>query len=412
MNGQAHASHPTDEPLFNPFAEGFTDDPYPHYAVLRERAPVYEHPLGFWVLSRHEEVSELLRSGNSVEEHNAAPGPMRDVIAGSYGDRAPRMNGMSILDLDPPAHTRLRRLVAKAFTPRAIEALRPRIRELVDELMEPVIGAGEVDLVRTVAFPLPFAVISEMMGMPRVDVARLRDLTGTLVRSLEPVADPEMLEAIVAADDEVMRMIADIIAWKRRNRGDDLLTALIDAEEDGDSLSDDELVAQVALLFIAGHETTVNLIGGGALALLRHPGQLARLRAEPDLLPTAVEELLRYDSPVQSSRRITVRPHRAAGVEIPEGAFVMAALASANRDERQWGEDADRVRLDRPNPHRHVSFGAGVHHCLGASLARVEAQIALEKLVTRTGDLALTGEVEWNGRINLRGPAHLPVAVR
>jgi len=399
--------------LFDPFAPGFADDPYPQYATMREQAPVYQHPFGFWLLTGYEEVSWLLRApGLSVEDDNvAADSLMRQLREEMYGDGAPRGGALSMLDRDPPDHTRLRKLVSKAFTPRAIQALQPRIAGLVDVLLDGIAAQGKVDLVDALAFPLPFSVIAEMLGTPPADHERIRQLTGTVVRSLEPVADPELIHAIVAASEELTQIAADMIAWKRSNPADDLLTALICAEDDGDVLDDEELVAQTLLLYIAGHETTVNLIAGGVLALLRHPTQLAQLRADPALIGNAVEELLRYDSPVQASRRITLEPVTIGGVTIPAGAFVMASLGSANRDEQFWGADAAELRLDRSNARQHVSFGAGHHHCLGASLARLEAAIAIEHLIGRFPTLALAGDVVWNGRINLRGPAHLPVSV-
>ncbi|HTV99833.1 MAG TPA: cytochrome P450 [Streptosporangiaceae bacterium] len=401
-------------PLFDPFAPGFADDPYPNYATMRERAPVYWHPFGFWLLTSYDDVSWLLRApGLSVEDHNVAAGSlMRELREEVFGDEPSQANVVSMLDRDPPDHTRLRRLVSKAFTPRAIEALRPRITGLVDGMLDRMAAEGSVDLVDALAFPLPFSVIAEMLGTPPADHERIRQLTGTVVRSLEPVADPELVRAIMAANEEMSQIAADMIAWKRANPADDLLTALIQAEDDGDVLDDDELVAQTLLLYIAGHETTVNLIAGGALALLRHPAQLALLRADPALVGNAVEEMLRYDSPVQATRRITLEPVTVGGVSIPAGAFVMASLGSANRDERFWGTDAGDLRLDRENARQHVSFGAGHHHCLGASLARLEAAIAFERLVGRFPGLALDGDVVWNGRMNLRGPAHLPVSVR
>ena len=403
----------TPPPLFDPFAPGFADDPYPQYATMREQAPVYQHPFGFWLLTGYDDVSWLLRApGLSVEDDNVAAGSLlRQLREEAYGDGAPRASALSMLDRDPPDHTRLRKLVSKAFTPRAIQALRPRITSLVDGMLDGMAAEGEVDLVDALAFPLPFSVIAGMLGTPPADHERIRRLTGTVVRSLEPVADPGLIQAILAADEEMSQIAADMIAWKRANPADDLLTALIHAEDDGDALNDDELVAQTLLLYIAGHETTVNLIAGGALALLRHPAQLALLRAEPALVGNAVEEMLRYDSPVQASRRITLEPVTVGGSTIPAGAFVMASLGSANRDERFWGADADEPRLDRDNARQHVSFGAGHHHCLGASLARLEAAIAFEHLVGRFPGLALAGDVVWNGRINLRGPAHLPVSV-
>ncbi|UVS77716.1 cytochrome P450 [Actinokineospora sp. UTMC 2448] len=394
--------------LFNPFMPGFTDDPYPHYRELRDADPVQEHPMGFWFVSRHDEVADLLRANLSVEQRHLAPHPVRDSIRGE-GEASLRGGGLSMLDRDPPDHTRLRRLVSKVFTPRAIEGLRPRITELVDEAVDRLSCGG--DVVAELAFPLPFAVINEMLGMPLADAERVRDLTGTLVRSLEPIADPDLVSRIRDADAELSALCREAIAAKRAEPADDLLTALVRAEEDGDVLDDDELVAQVVLLYVAGHETTVNLISNGVVALLRHPDQLRALRETPELIGNAVEEFLRYDSPVQSGRRVTTRPVTVADREIPAGSFVLLGQASANRDERFWGPDADTLRLDRRDARLHVSFGAGPHHCLGAALARMEAQVAIGRLVARCPNLAQAGEIEWNGRINLRGAARVPVSV-
>jgi len=396
--------------VFNPFAEGFAEDPYGHYRELRAASPIYEAPLGFWLLSEYEDVAALLRSGHSVSERHLAPSPLRDLNRAAYGDKARRINGLSMLDQDPPDHTRLRRLVSNAFTPRAVDALQPRIEALVDGALDRIARVRQVDLVTELAFPLPFAVISEMLGMPPVDHGRLRELSGTLVRSLEPIADPELLAEIVAADREIVAIGKEAISWKRDHPASDLLTALVAAEHEGDMLSDDELVAQVLLLYIAGHETTVNLIAGGVLALLRNPDQLRLLRTRPDLDANAIEELLRYDSPVQMSRRITLEPLHLGGHEILPGTYVIASLASANRDEKFWGPDAAELRLDRANARQHVSFGAGMHHCLGAALARLEARVAITRLVRRFPALDFV-DVRWNGRINLRGPELLSVTV-
>ncbi|EPH43870.1 putative Cytochrome [Streptomyces aurantiacus JA 4570] len=398
-------------PLFNPFAEGFTDNPYPQYAMLRETAPVYPHPMGFWVVTRYADLLALLRSGASVELRNVDSGGMENLRQKDENRKTPLIDGYSMIDRDAPDHTRLRRLVQKAFTPKSIQALAPRIGELVDGMLDRIADAGRADLVPELASPLPFAVIAEMLGAPPTDHERIRELSGTMVRSLEPVADPAVMQAIEAADAEMAEITAEMIEWKRRNPADDLMTALIEAEEDGDKLSDDELVAQIELLYIAGHETTVNLLANGTLALLRHPDQLAALRADPALMPNAIDELLRYDSPLQSSRRITLEPTVLSGVEIPAGAFVIGGLASANRDEAHWGPDADTLRLDREGARGHLAFGSGSHHCLGAALARLEASITLERMLARFPELALDGEVTWNGRINVRGVASLPVSV-
>jgi cytochrome P450 len=399
----------TDTYVFDPFAPGFTDNPYPAYEALRAADAAYAHPLGFWVTARYQHAHDLLRASMSVEERNVV-GPMADLNAAMFGDRERRTGGLSMLDRDPPVHTRLRHLVSKAFTPRAIAALEPQVVALVDELLDGM--SGTVNLIEALAFPLPFAVISEMMGIPAgAEHARMRELTGIIVRSLEPITDPALAQRIMAADAELSQLCSEIIAWKRANPGDDLLTALIRAEDDGDVLDDAELVAQVQLLYIAGHETTVNLIGNGVLALLQRPDQLALLRSTPDLAGNAVEELLRYDSPVQNSRRITLAPYEVDGTTIPPGSFVLAGLGSANRDPSHWGPDADRLRLDRADARSHLSFGAGVHHCLGAALARLEGRVVLERMVARFPRIELAGDVAWNGRINLRGLTELPVSV-
>ena len=396
------------ELLFNPFLPGFTDDPYPHYQRMRELDPIHSHPFGFWLVSRYTDVTTLLRANLSVEYRSLADGPIAEQAAQMSGGGA--LN-ISMLDRDPPDHTRLRRLVMKAFTAKSIAALEPKVTALVDEALDRIADGGQVDLIDELAFPLPFAVISEMLGTPPTDHVRLRELSGTLVRSLEVVNDPELIRAIAAADIELTAMVRDIIAWKRDNPADDLLTALIAAEDDGDQLTDEELVAQVLLLYVAGHETTVNLIGNGVVALLHNPDQLALLRQRPDLAANTVEECLRYDSPVQQSRRITTAPYEIGDREIPAGTFVIAALASANRDEAYWGPDANELRIDRENARTHVSFGAGPHHCLGAILARLEGRVAIGRLVDRFPHLALNGDVVWNGRLNLRGAAQLPITV-
>jgi cytochrome P450 len=398
---------PDTDLLFDPFTPGFVEDPYPHYQRLRDEDPVHEHPLGYWYVSRYDDVATLLRANLSVEIRH---------VAHRIGAEDPdQLRGgalaLSMLDRDPPDHTRLRRLVTKVFTPKAIAALEPQVTALVDASLDRIADAGRVDLIEALAFPLPFTVISEMLGTPPTNHLRLRELTGTLVRSLEVVPDETVRQAIIAAGHELNAAMREIIAWKRDNPADDLLTALIAAEHDGDQLTDDELVAQVLLLYVAGHETTVNLIGNGVLALLRNPAQAALLRARPDLAANAVEEFLRYDSPAQQSRRITTAPHKIGAREIPAGKFVIAGLASANRDERHFGPDAGDLRIDREDARTQVSFGAGPHHCLGAALARVEGRVAISRLVTRFPNLTQDGDVEWNGRLNLRGAAKLPVAV-
>src|SRR5690348_12581892 len=317
----------TQRPAFNPFLPGFVEDPYPHYAELRRDNPVEKHELGFWALWRYTDVAEVLRARLSVEDGKVAtPGPMAQVYEEIYAENGLNGGVQSMLDRDPPDHTRLRKLVSQAFTPRTIAALEPTITGLVDDALDAIDDAGEVNLIDALAFPLPFTVISVMLGMPDTDTSRLRDLSHAVVRSLEPINSEEVVREIVAADIGLVQLASDAIAWKRNNPADDLLTALINAEDSGDVLSDEELVAQVLLLYIAGHETTVNLIGNGSLALLRNRDQLELWRDRPDLDDNAVEELLRFDPPVQMSRRITLDDYQVGDHLIPSGTFVIANL--------------------------------------------------------------------------------------
>ena len=408
------------QPLFNPFAPGYTDNPYPSYRRLRAEEPVHEHPFGFWVLSRHADVSALLRSANSVDYRNSTEDSAARLQADAMIDAADSAAGdtdtldtygLSMLDRDPPDHTRLRGLVSKVFTPRSVAALEPFVTELVDASLDRLADAGTADLIETVAFPIPFAVISRMLGIPGTDHGRIRELSGLLVRTLEPIGDPDLLMEINRARLEMQETVRGLIAYKRARPGEDLLTALIAAEQDGDRLSDEELVAQVVLLYVAGHETTVNLIGNGTLALLNAPEELKKLRESPGLAVNAVEEMLRYDSPVQQSRRILLAPYEVGGKVIPKSAFVIAGLAAANRDESYWGPDAEEFRVERSNARNHVAFGGGPHHCLGAALARLEGRVAIERMTARFPGLAPAGEPVWNGRINLRGLDTLPVTV-
>ncbi|MCU1455323.1 MAG: cytochrome [Acidimicrobiales bacterium] len=398
----------------NPFEPGFYAHPYDQYERIRAAGPVHRTPFGPWLLTRWEDVHALLRlPGTSVEDRNATASELtrRQALAEAHPERYER-GSRAILNIDPPDHTRLRKLVSKAFTPRTIEQLRPRVQQMVDDILDELAQRdGPVDLVAELAFPLPFAVISEMLGMPDGDRAQLRQWSHTLVQILDPILATTNMDAIFAAGDQMNRVVTEAIAWKRGRPDDDLLTALIRAEDGGDVLSDDELVDNVVLLYLAGHETTVNLIGNGTNALLHHPDERRRLAADPSLDANAVEELLRYDSPVQFSRRITLRDIEVQGQKIEAGEFVMTGLGAANRDPAKFGPDADRLDLDRPDAREHVSFGSGVHHCLGAALARLEGQVAIGSLVRRFPDIEAADEPRWNGRMILRGIDELPVAL-
>jgi cytochrome P450 len=395
----------------DPFAPGFFADPYTQYAALRRAAPVHQSPLGPWMCTRYDDCVRLLRSpGLSVEDRNRDGGRRIQLFA--EADPRRRRGRSAILNLDPPDHTRIRRLAGKAFTPRRVDSLLPRIEALVDAAIERVEPDGAMDVIADLAFPLPFAVISEMLGIPTDDSDRMRDVSHTLVRTLEPLTSPDDLPQLRDASEAMYGFVEEMIRWKREHPGDDLLTALIEVRDGSDTLTHDELHDQVALLFIAGHETTVNLIGNGMHSLLRHPDQLARLRDDPSLIGNAVEELLRFDAPVQFSRRITLVDVEVGDVAIPAGSFVFTVLGAANRDPEHFGPDADTLDLTRRDAPQHLSFGGGIHHCLGAVLARAEARAAVGALVRRFPGIALaTDTPAWNGRLVLRGLDALPVTL-
>jgi cytochrome P450 len=285
------------------------------------------------------------------------------------------------------------------------------VQHLVDATLDPIADRGRMDLIGELAFPLPFTVISEMLGMPAADRDQLRDWSGKMVKMLDPVLSPDDAREALIAGDHMFSHVGEVIEWKRSHLADDLLSAMITAEEDGDTLTTQELIDNVGLLFVAGHETTVNLIGNGMLALLRHRDQLEAWHGDPSLAGNAVDELLRYDSPVQFSRRIVTKPLSIGDAAIEPGTFVMTCLGSANRDPAVFGDDAATVDLRRPSASRLLSFGSGIHHCLGAALAKMEAQVALGTVVRRFPDVEMaTDAVTWNGRIVLRGLAELPLS--
>ena len=317
----------------------------------------------------------------------------------------------AILNIDPPAHDRIRRIFMKAFTPRTVAALEPYVQRLVDESIDAIAANGGGDVIDDLAFVIPFAVITEMLGMPPEDAPMVREWSHALVKTLDPVLTEEELLAAFEGGRDLRAYCLDRIAEKRANPDDGLLSLLIRAEDDGDVLDETELLDQTVLLYVAGHETTVNLIGNGTHALLGHPAEYARLGASGDLAPNATEELLRWDSPVQYSRRIILEPTEIRGQAIEPGEFVLTCVGSANHDPEKWGPTADTLDLGREGAGAHLSFGNGIHHCLGAALARLEGRVALSTLARRLPTLELAGEPVRNGRIVLRGFDALPVRV-
>jgi cytochrome P450 len=403
--------------MLNPFEPGFFDNPYAQYALVREQDPVHMSPLGVLVLFRYDDVYRVLRDpGMSVEFKNAKPAAVTmDADVQAMLEERREGGTHTMLNLDPPDHHRLRRLVSKVFTPRTVEELHPRVEQLVDEHLDAVVarGTGEMDLIADLAFPLPFIVISEMLGIPEGgDRKQLREWSGAVVKTFDPILTREEQLAAFDAIDNIIAYVNEAIDYKRSHPGDDLLTALIAAEDEGDRLTAEELVEQVMLLYVAGHETTVNLIGNGTLALLRDREQLALLQGDPSLDTNLPDELLRFDGPVQMSRRITLAPTEFGDRSVEAGTVLMTCLGSANRDPLRWGDTADRLDLRRADANQHMAFGGGVHSCLGAHLARLEGRVAIGSLVRRFPDIALaTDQPEWNGRIVLRGLNALPLTI-
>ncbi len=393
---------------YNPFVPEFRRDPYPFYRRLREADPVHWNPPGIWVLTRHADAVAMLRSTRmSVDFRNSDLYEMFRQMQGidPEAERPP-----SMLFRDPPDHTRLRSLVTKAFTAKRIEDLKPRMQVIVDDLLDAALDRGEMDVVADLAYPLPVTVICEMLGVPEEDHHRFHRWSADLVSTLDPMTGPEVMARAMQAAVAFDAYFSELIAQRRTERRDDLLTALIAAEEEGGRLSEDELLIQLELLLVAGHETTVNLISNGTLALLQHPSEMRRLRDDPTLIKTGVEELLRYYPPVQLTGRIPLEDMRIGDVQILRGQQVLALIGAANRDPEAFDEP-DRLDLSR-EPNRHVAFGGGIHHCLGAALARAEGQVAIGSLIRRAATIEpLSDEPVWKETITLRGLAELPVRV-
>ena len=399
----------TDALVFNPFLPEVHEDPYPLYHRLRAEDPVHRSELGFWVITRHADVLAVLRDPRMSRDPRRSErvdllrqSPEVDQLLAAE-EAAP-----SMLFVDPPDHTRLRALVNKAFTPAAVERLRPRVEAVVAGLLDRVAGAGAMDVVEDLAYPLPVTVICEMFGVPEADRERFRAWSRGRVHLLDPLVASDALQRALQARLALRDYLRGLIAERRDHPTGDLLSALIAAEDQGRQLSQDELVSMCVLLLVAGHETTVNLIANGTLALLRDPGALARLAAEPALAGSAVEELLRYDSPVQFTSRHALADRELGGRRVRAGESVVAVLGAANRDPAQFPEP-DRLDLGR-RPNRHVAFGGGIHFCLGATLARVEARIAIAALLARLPGLRLGPQPPVRrDTVTLRGLASLPV---
>ena len=376
-------------------------DPYPIYRFMREYEPVHLTPDGSWVLTAYAHANAVLRdtrfSSNPVW---LARKPL------AYSPR--QVGSALLLFMDPPDHTRLRSLVTQAFTPKVVESMRPRVQQLVDGLLDEVAERGEMDVVADIGYPLPTSVMCEMLGVPLADREQFKTLSADASRLLDGYLDQEAQTKGMVATMQLVQYFTDLIEERRRAPGTDLLSALIAVEEAGDKLTHEELVSTAGLLFLAGFETTMNLVGNGMLALLRHPDELRRLRDDPALVRPAVEELLRYDGPVHVTGRIATTDVELDGHQIRKGEEVAIVLGAVNRDPAQF-PDPDRLDVGR-TPNRHLAFAAGPHFCLGAALARLEAQVAFSAIVRRLPEIELvTTQPVHRDHFVIRGLTELKV---
>nr|WP_039938757.1 cytochrome P450 [Streptomyces himastatinicus] len=397
------------------FTWEFATDPYPAYAWLREHAPVHRTtlPSGIdaWLVTRYADARQALadaRLSKNPQRHSESA-HARGKVGIPGEQRADLMT--HLLNIDPPDHTRLRRLVSKAFTPRRVAAFAPRVRELTDDLIDAFADRKEADLIHEFAFPLPIYAICDLLGVPREDQDDFRDWAATMIRH---GGGPR--GGVARAVKKIRAYLAELIHRKRAALGNDLMSDLIRASDHGDHLTENEAAAMAFILLFAGFETTVNLIGNGLYALLRHPGQRARLQraleeGDEELLATGVEELLRYDGPVEMATwRFATEPVTIGGQRIAEGEPVLVVLAAADRDPERFA-DPDVLDLSRTD-NQHLGYGHGIHYCLGAPLARLEAQTALATLLRRIPDLRLAVEpddLRWRGGLIMRGLRTLPV---
>lgn len=383
---------------YHPGSSKVISDPYPLYARMRRIDPVHRMRLmDAWALTRHEDVDTVLR------DHTRFSSAM-------VGDVQTRTGLVSMLDLDPPDHTRLRNLVSQAFTPRSIERLRNRIERIAENLLDVVDGQRRFDLVAALAYPLPVTVIAEMLGVPSEDLDRFEAWSNDIALNVEPILDDDGVRRVQSSRHELSEYFEGIIEKRRREPREDIISALLAAEEEGDMLTHDELIATLILLLVAGNETTRNLIGNGILALLSHPDQLQRLRENPDLLGSAVKELLRFDPPVQIDGRTARRDVEIGGKRIRAGQGIITVIGAANRDPDAF-TNPDKLDIGRKDG-SHLSFGRGVHYCLGASLAEMEGRIAFSAILRRYGSIRLVSKPVHRQQTVLRGVKELWVEVK
>ena len=392
---------------YNPLSPSVYTDPYPTYERLRDKDPVHWSPLlDSWVFSRYKHVDGILRDHKRFSNDTSKRGnPSHIDESFDLADQP------SMLFRDPPDHTRLRALVSRAFTPAVVEGLAGHIRTIADDLLDQIDDPSGFDLMETIAAPLPTIVIAELLGVPIEDRPQFQIWSRHRARGLEPNITDHERRLVAESGQELDAYFLKIIDQRRQEPQEDLISGLVAAEEAGDKLSPAELLAMLRLLLVAGNETTTKLIGNGMLALLRNPEQLEMLRQSPDLMPSAIEELLRYDAPVQLDVRVALEDMEFDGRHVKKGQGIMVLLGSANRDPEMFSEP-ERLDLTRQEAN-HISFGRGIHHCLGASLARLEGRLTFEAIMERFGDIRMqTDRPVFRDNIILRGLEVLPISAR
>ncbi len=402
-------------PLFgryNPFHPDYCLNPYPTYAQLREEAPIYRHPLtGIWILSRHADVQYALTDPRFSVDRSLAEATISGNPLSRMSERQISTISALLIFLDPPDHTRVRNLVSKAFSQRRVNALRPHIEAIAEDILDHTFGSEKFELMSDFAIPFPLHVITEMLGVPHDDIRMFKRWSTCLMTFFDPLNGPASVADAKVAFEELDAYLSRLFESRKRNPRDDMVSALVAAHEEGNSLSGLELLAVVSLILLAGNETLTNFIGNSVIALIRNPVELERLRREPALIESAVEELLRYDSPVQATHRVLTEDTKIDGVNLRKGSVVLCLLGSANHDSTVF-EDPQKLDLRRtPNPH--LAFGYGTHYCLGAQLARIECQVALTSLLERfPKNITAADElITWNSSIFLRGPKTLPLSL-